>query len=61
MFSICYNMKVCCLFSLELLHRGDSNEYIQHTIININKKITLDYPNYDKVCSYRMFSKGLKN
>ena len=61
MFSICFNMKVCCLFSLELPHRGDSNEYTQYTIINIKKTITLDYPNYDKVCSYTMFSKELKN
>ena len=29
--------KVCCVFSLELLHQGDSNEYTQHTIINIKK------------------------
>ena len=32
------NMKVCCVFSLESPHRGDSNEYTQHTIININKR-----------------------
>ena len=24
---------VCCVYSLELPHRGDSNEYTQHTII----------------------------
>ena len=54
-------MKVCCLFSLESPHRGESNEYTQHTIINVKEEITIDYPNYDKVYSYRMFSKGLKN
>ena len=27
-----------------LSHRGDSNEYTQHTIFNIKKKITLNYP-----------------
>ena len=31
-------MKVCCVFSSELPHRGDSNEYIQHTIINKKRK-----------------------
>ena len=33
------------MFSLESPHRGDSNEYTQHTIFNIKKdKITLSYP-----------------
>ena len=36
-------MKVCCVFSLESPHRGDSNEYTQYTIFNIKKKITLNY------------------
>ena len=36
-FSIFFNMKVCCVFSLKSPHRGDFNEYIQHTIINIKK------------------------
>ena len=31
-------MKVCCVFSLESPHRGDSNEYAHYTIINIKKK-----------------------
>ena len=33
-FSIFFNMKVWSVFSLELPHRGDSNEYTQHTILN---------------------------
>ena len=37
-FSIFLNIKVCCMFSLKSPHRGDSNEYTQHTIFNINKK-----------------------
>ena len=37
-------MKLCCVFSLESHHQGDSNEYIQDTIFNIKKKITLNYP-----------------
>ena len=41
-FSILFNMKVCCMCSLESPHRGDSNEYTQYTIFN--KKITLNYP-----------------
>ena len=45
-FSIVFNMKVCYVFSLESPHRGDSNEYTQHTIINMKKKITLNYPKY---------------
>ena len=36
-FSIFFNTKVCCMFSLESPHRGDS-EYTQHTIFNINMK-----------------------
>ena len=28
-----YHKYVCCLYPLELLHRGDSNEYTQHIII----------------------------
>ena len=31
------------MFSLELPHGGDSNEYTQYTIFNIKQK-TLDYP-----------------
>ena len=42
-FSILFNIKVYCVFSLELPHQGDSNEYTQYTIFNI-KKITLNYP-----------------
>ena len=46
------------MFSLESPHRGDSNEYTQHAIINIKKKITLNYPKYNNVCSYGIFSLG---
>ena len=50
------------MFSLESPHRGDSNEYTQHAIINIKKKNTLNYPKYDNVCScLGFFPKGLKN
>ena len=33
--SILSNMKVCCVFSVESPHRGDSNEYTQYTIFNM--------------------------
>ena len=54
MFSIFLNMKVCCLFSLESPHRGDFNEYTQHTIINVKKKkeTNQNYPKYNSGCSY---------
>ena len=42
--SISFDMKVCCVFSLESPHRGDSNEYTQYTIFKIKKEITLIYP-----------------
>ena len=45
---------VCCVFSLESSHRGDSEEYTQYTIFNIKKE---NYPESAAMC----FSKGLKN
>ena len=45
------------MFSLESPHRGDSNEYIQSASINIQKKITLNYP---KSAAVGFFSKELK-
>ena len=62
-FSIFFKMKVCCVFPLESPHRGDSNEYTQHTIINIKdkKRNTRNIPTYNNVCSYDIFCKGLKN
>ena len=54
-FSIFFNMKVYCVYSLESPHRGDSNEYTQHTVINITKKIILNHPIYDNVSSYGIF------
>ena len=32
------------MLSLELPHRGNSNEYTQYTIFNIKEEITLNYP-----------------
>ena len=42
--SIFSNMKVCCVVSLELPHRGDSFECTEHIIFNIGNEITLNYP-----------------
>ena len=46
------------MFTLESPHQGDSNEYTQYTIFNMNKKNTLNYP---KSVAMFFFSKGLKN
>ena len=32
-FFLFYHEIVCCVYSLELPHQGNSNEYTQHTII----------------------------
>ena len=45
-FSIFFNMKICCVFSLESPHRdrmSDSYEYTQHTSFNTYKKKSLNY------------------
>ena len=39
-----FNMKVSCVFSLELPHHGNSTDYLQDTILNTKKKITQNYP-----------------
>ena len=38
-----YHENVCCMYSSESPHRGNSNEYIQHTIIVKEIKKTLNY------------------
>ena len=50
-------MKVCCVFSLELPHWGNSNEYTQYTISKYEKE---NHPTLSQICSYGIFSKGLK-
>ena len=44
-FSILFNLKVCWVFSLESPHQGDSNEYTQYTIFNIERKSPEIIPN----------------
>ena len=43
-FRFFFNMTVCCVYSLESPHWGDSAEYIQHTIFNMKRKIALNHP-----------------
>ena len=51
-------MNVYCLFSFESPHRGDSYEYTQYIIFNMNKKDTINYP---KSAGMGFLFKGLKN
>ena len=37
--SIFFNMKVCCVFSLEPPNRGTSNENTQYTIFNLKQEM----------------------
>ena len=46
------------MFPIESPHRGDSDEYTQYTIFNMNRKNTL---NYTRSAAMGFFSKGLKN
>ena len=48
------------MFSLESPHRSNSNEYTQHAIISIKKKIILNYPKYNNDCSFGIFSLGIQ-
>ena len=49
------------MFSVESPHRGDSNEYTQHTFINIKKKITLNYPKTITTAAMGFFPRDTKN
>ena len=51
-FSIIFNMKVCCVFSIE-----SPNENTQYTIINLKKE---NHPKWYSICCQVIFSKGLK-
>ena len=55
MFSIFLNMKVCCVFSLEMPHQGDSNVHTQYTIFIIRKE---NHPRLSQICSYGIFFQG---
>ena len=49
---IFFKMKVCCVFSFESPHRGDSNKYTQYTIFNKKKE---HHPKLSQICSYGIF------
>ena len=53
-----FSMTVSCVFSLESPHQSDSNENKQYTIFKRNTK---NHPKLSQICSYGIFSKGLKN
>ena len=46
------------MFSLESPNRGHSNEYTHNTIFNMKKEKP---PQLSQICSYGIFSNGLKN
>ena len=52
-FSIFFYMKVCCVFSLEWPHQGDSNEYSQY--FQYKKE---SHPKLYQICSYGIFFQG---
>ena len=54
-FFIFFNMKVCCVFSLELPHRGDFNEYKQYA--SISQYVKENQPKLTQLCSYGIFSR----
>ena len=51
-FSILFNMRVCCVFLLESPHRGDSYEYTQYTIFNIKTRKCV----YETLCPNHMLA-----
>ena len=57
-FSIFFNMNVCCAFSLESPHLSDSNKYTQYTFFNTKKE---NHLKLSQICSYGMFSMGAQN
>ena len=59
-FSIFFNMKVCCVL-LELPHQGDTTDFTQYTIFNINKKIILNYPKSAAMAFFLRTQCGVKN
>ena len=56
-FLIFFNMKICCVFSLELPHRGDSNVFTEYTIFQYE---TENHPELSQICNYGIFPMRLK-
>ena len=55
---IFFHMKVFCVFSLESPYVGSSNEYTLYIIFNTKME---NWPKLSEVCSYGIFSLGLKH
>ena len=51
-------MKIRCVFSIESPHRGDSNEYTQHTISNMKRKWPQIIPHVIMSASFMDFVLG---
>ena len=45
------------MFTLELPHQGDSNEYTQYTIFQYEKE---KQPKLSQICSYGIFFQGIQ-
>ena len=60
-YSIFFNMKIYCVFSLESPHQGDSYEYTQYTFFNIKRKITLNFIKFAVVGFFPRNSKSSLN
>ena len=60
-FSIFYNIKVFCVFTLESPQRGGSNENTQYTIVDIKKKIALNYPKSAAMRFFKGTQKRIRN
>ena len=54
-------MMVCCVFSLESPHRGDSYECTKQTIMNIKKESHPKLPHLQCLQLWNYLCKGLKN
>ena len=59
-FSMFFDMKVCCVFSLKL-HQGDFKKYTQYIIINTKRKSRLIIPNIIISAAMGFLSWGLQN
>ena len=58
---IFFSMKLCFVFSLESPHQGHSNEYTQHTIFKIKKKLTLKHPKSEPMGFFRRIQERVGN
>ena len=55
------HIKICCVFSLELPHRGNSNEYTNIPLAILKRKSPEIIPNTIRSAAMEFFGKELKN